>query len=287
MTAREAHELVASLRRQFLLNGLARAAILILLGAGVLTASLRAVSEPQRQASWGVATCAGAAWIALMIFSVRQARSANQASAFIASGRLDLAEEQLRNALRQFTFFRDGKLLACHNLAVVAHGRKCYAAAAELCEGVLALHSGISRRIVRTCRILLADCRLFLGDAVAALRAIEPLSLQDPNLSLAEQLLLLPIEVRCRMARGEYENASAVLPWKVRRAELLDSPKAALVHALLAEACRRTGQPREADFLQRRAELYHDLDELAEQYGDLRDSAETARSTDNKQVPSP
>lgn len=287
MTCGEARELVTLLRRRFLITTLTRAVLLIVIGLSVFAAWVSAGSELYRRIFWGSASGAGLAWVALMFFSIRQARASNQAMAFIASGRLDLAEERLRGALQQFSFFRNGLLLACHNLAVVAHGRQCYPAAAELCEGVLSLHKGIrkglSRGIGRTCRILLADCRLFLGDAASALRAIEPISLDDPVLNLSEQLLFLPVELRCRIAQADYAGATANLPWKLRRAELLDSPKAALVHALLAEACRRTGQSETAAFLQGRAELYHDLDELEDQYGKLRDSTGNPNSTDNNQ----
>ncbi len=281
MTYREACELVTLLRRRFLITTLTRATILIVISLSVFAAWMSVESEMYRRVFWGSASFAGLAWITLMFFSIRQARVSNQASAFIASGRLDLAEERLRGAIQHFSLFRNGLLLACHNLAVVAHGRQCYPAAAELCEGVLSLHKGLHKGIGRTCRILLADCRLFLGDTASALRAIEPISLDDPVLNLSEQLLFLPIELRCRIARADYAGATANLSWKLRRAELLDSPKAALVHALLAEACRRTGQPETAAFLQGRAELYHDLDDLEDQYGKLRNSTTDINSTDN------
>lgn len=281
MTYREARDLVVLLRRRWRFTTLTRAAILIVIGLCASAAWIDTTSDAQLRIYWGSAMGIGLAWTALMFFSIRQTRTANQATAYIASGRLDLAEEQLRSALQQFSLLKNGLLLACHNLAVVAHGRQCYPAAAELCEGVLLLQKGCSRGIGRTCRILLADCRLFLGDAAAALRAIEPLSLRNPILNLSEQLLLLPIELRCQIARADYDAVTTNLSWKVRRAELLDSPDAALVHALLAEACRRTGKPRTATFLQGRAELYHDLDELSERYGHLRNSTPDTTSTDN------
>ncbi len=230
---------------------------------------------------WLFGAVAASIWVAFTIFSVRQARASQQASAYVASGRLDLAEEQLKGILRQFSFFRQGKLLACHNLAVIAHGRKDYRAAAELCGGIVSLRTGPPRAIGRTCRILLADCRLLLGDAAAAVEAIKPFSLRGGDLNLVEQLLLLPVELRCQIASKAYPEAVDDLAWKVRRAELLDSPKAALTHALLATACREVGEAGKADYLLRRANLYHDLSDLDDAAGLLPESASRGTSADN------
>lgn len=295
MTHREAHQLIQNLRRQLLFATLARMLLTGIVGAGLLgalrhdPASTGSTLSGGLSTLWSAAILAVVVWVTLLIFSVRQVRASNRASAYIASGRLDLAEAQLKNAVRRFSLYRNSKLMACHNLAVVAHGQKCYQASAELCNGILSMWSWsrISQGLHRVCRILLADCHLFLGDTASASRVIESLSPQDPHLSLAEQLLLLPIELRCQIANAEYERAADSLPWKISRAELLDSPKAALAHALLAEACRQTGQTERAAFLQRRAELYHDLKELAEDYAVLRDSqvpasAPTPTSADNK-----
>lgn len=282
MSGGEAHRLIQSLRRQFLLATLARSALLMVVALGFVFGTLwRAESHYRAELMWSIASMAAIAWVVLTFFSVRQVRAAHQASAFIASGRLDLAEEKLKSTLRQFSLYRNAKLLACHHLAVVAHGRKSYQAAAELCDGMISLPGGPPRATLRTCRILLADCRLLLGDVAAARKAIAPLTLQGPDLNLAEQLMLLPIELRCQVTGEQYEAASESLPWKIKRAELLDSPTAGLVHALLAMAADHTGQPRMADFLRRRAELYHGLDNLAEGHDFLRDLAPEATSADN------
>jgi len=281
MTLNEAKALVKRLRRHFYMASILRMPILTLVAIGLLGSMLLNEAQGHANALWYAAMFAALLWILLTVFSVRQVRAANQASAYIASGRLDLAEEQLKSALHQFSLYRAGKLLACHNLAVVVHGRKNYQAAAELCDAVITLHGGVSRSVGRLCRILLADCRLLLGDSASALRAIEPLSLRDPALSLSEQMMLLPIELRCQIAMGQYESAWESLAWKVRLAELLDAPKASLVHALLARACQAAGKTEEASFLQRRADLYHDQKELAEDYNIPQDSAPVTPTADN------
>ncbi|MEE8384979.1 MAG: hypothetical protein V3S01_03600 [Dehalococcoidia bacterium] len=283
MTSTEAKSLVRSLRRQFFLASVWRILVLAVVALGFLGSVVQTEADGQSEALWYAALIAAGLWMLLTMISVRQVKAANQASIYISSGRLDLAEAQLKSAMHQFSLYRMGKLLVCHNLAVVAHGQKNYQAAAELCDGVISLCGGISRSVGRLCRMLLADCRLFLGDSVSADRALAPLSLQDPAMSLSEQLMLLPIELRCRIARGDFEGAAERLSWKVRLAELLDSPKAGLVHALLARVCGEVGKREAAVFLRGRAKLYHDLDELAKEYEILRDSAPGAQDADNNQ----
>lgn len=281
MTLDEAKALVGVLRRHLLLARLSRVVVLILVLCGFLGAILLRTSGGAADAMWYTAVLASLLWILLTVFSVRQIRGANRASAYISSGRLDLAEEQLKSALRQFSLYRMGKLLACHNLAVVAHGQKDYQAAAALCGGVIAQGGGMSQSVGRLSRILLADCRLFLGDAASANAVIEPLVGVHPALSLAEQLMVLPIELRCHIGQERFEQAGRSLPQKVRLAELLDAPKASLVHALLAQACRQTGKAEAAAFLQRRAELYHDQGELAGDYQILGDWPPAYPNADN------
>jgi len=230
---------------------------------------------------WMVALFAVVSWFGLLAASIRQARAAGQGTQYIASGRLDLAETHLKNALRGFSLYRFGKLLVCHNLAVVAHGRREYQAAADLCDGILSVARNQSRSLSRLCRILLADCRLLLGDTAAAMKALAPLTTDAADMTLNERLVLLPIELRCLIACGEFARAAASLADRVRLSELLDAPKAALAHALLAQACRKTGKAPEAAFLQRRAHLYHDLGELEAQYAIRLHSEPVATSADN------
>ncbi len=97
-----------------------------------------------------------------------------------------------------------------------------------------------------------------VADAYAAFRP-----LYDQELSLVERLALLPIQLRYELEAGHVDSGVRGLSEKVRLAELLEAPKAALVHALLAEACRRRNRDADRDYLARRASLYHDLEPLA------------------------
>jgi len=285
MTHTEARSLVRGLRRQFVLATLVRVGLVAIVAGGIVVAAMAAQPAPTgKDPAWTAIMFAGLAWIVLTAMSARQVRAANQASVYISSGRIDLAEDQLKTAMRAFSLHRRGKYLVCHNLAVLEHGQKNYTAAAELCDGVIAMGVGIKQRVGRLCRILLADCRLLLGDATAAQRAIASISVEHNDLTLTERLLLLPVELRCQAAQGDYAAAAESLSWKVRLAEQLDSPKAALVHWLLAEACRRTGQASKAAFLQRRAALYHDLPPLKETYALPLDSTENRASADKNKA---
>jgi len=271
VTRSDAAGILKSLRRQLWIARLTRGLLLVIIALGVVAASIESDASRQRERLWTAAMFAGLGWVMLTASSARQIRATNQASVYMSTGRLDHAEDELRKALQLFSLYKRPKMLVCHNLAVIAHGRKDYSAAAELCDGLLAIGAGLSRGVGRICRILLADCRLFLGDTVAAVRAIDPLRISRSTLSLSEQQLLLPIELRCQIANGEFDRAIDDLPRKLKIGELLDAPRAALVHALLARACRKMGRGATADFLDRRAALYHDLAPLREQYSVLND----------------
>lgn len=258
MTEPEASQLIRTLRRQIRLAGVWKVGISLIIVVAAAAAAGPWTTPQQSKLLWAISVLGAGAWIVFTILGLRQMRESNQAAVYIATGRLDLAEKQLRSAALAFNLHRRAKLLACHNLAVVAHGRKEYETAAALSAGVIELGRGALRSVSRICRILLADCMLELHDPEAARRAIEPIPLGDPGVPLSEQLLLLPIRLRCDAALKAYDHILIDLPNKVRRAELLDSPKAAMCHQILADACAHDGRRAEAAFLQRRAELYHD-----------------------------
>jgi len=265
MTSTEVVQLLVALRRDLRIATLTRLALIGLFAFGLVAAAAATDERLRLTWLWTVTMVAAIIWALLTIASTKQIRAANQASAHLASGRLDLAESQLRTALRIFSIYSPAKLLACHNLAVLAHGRGEFIAAAELCTGVLRQARRLGGSARRTTRMLLADCKLSLNDVVAANAALQGLDVMDERMPLSERLMLLPIRVRCDVTAGSHEVAVQQLREKVRLAELLESPRAALVHALLARACRCLGRPAEAEFLHARACLLHDLADLYEQ----------------------
>jgi len=237
-----------------------------LLLVGMLAAATGAVFAPSfgleadADHLWTMAIFFAGSWMVLSILGYRQIKTANQAAIYISTGRLDLAETQLRDAVLAFNMHPRGKLMACHNLAVVAHNQKNFMAAAELCRAIIQLSGRSLTEMVNLCRILLADCLLEIQQVEAADAAIRPLRVETRSLPLDQKLLLLPIQLRCDTARGEFQSVIDDLPSKMRHAEMLDAPKAGLCHALLSKACEKLNRGSEAAFLRERAELYHDID---------------------------
>lgn len=281
MTADDARELVASIRRQMRVSMGLRILLTAGIVAGIAATPFYSAQSTLLNLLWMTSAFCGVAWVSLSVLSLRQFRAANQAVAYLSSGRLDLAESQFISAVHQFSLYRQSKLTACHNLAVVIHGKGDFEAAANLCDGVVSWRRKPVKPIGWTSRLLLADCRLSLGDPSAARKALAPLSMDDPTITLDEQLMLLAIDTRCKVTSGDDAGALADLPRKLKLAELLDSPRAAIVHLLLSAACRRTGEAKWAAFLQRRAELYHDMNELMEDHPGLRNLASPTTSADN------
>ena len=105
---------------------------------------------------------------------------------------------------------------------------------------------------------MLADSLLTLDREAEAYEAMRPM--YDLPLSLADRMKMLPLQLRYESAGSPDGLAVESLAEKVRIAELLDSQQAALVHAMLAEACRRQSMSAQSDFLLRRARLYADLE---------------------------
>ncbi len=281
MTRGEAGTLMANLQRDLRIAALARMGLGALLIIGFLVAVAWPDSDAREMLLFGTTLTAVFGWVVLSAASLRQVRATTQAALFLASGRLELAERQLVQAMTSFSIYNMPKLLACHNLAVVAHGRGEYAAAAELCSGVLQQTFRLRRSARRMTQMLLADCQLFMADVAAAGQALEGLDVFDDDMRLAERQMLLPIETRYLIAAERHADAAQRLPEKLRLAELLDSSRAALVHGLLGKACQEMGREREAAFLTARATLYADLPNVLARFG------VKAKSTDAAATVSP
>jgi len=205
----------------------------------------------------GLATVA---WVVLGVRGVRLAGAARLGAMLLEAGRIDEAQQHLARALRAVTPLRSVKLLACHQMAVAAHASRCYRGAVALCRALLGERLGAMKSMANATRLILADSLLMLDDVRAAGLALDGLS--GARLSLADRMVLLPIELRYHLAAGLEDRAVESLPHKVRLAELLDAPDAALAHALLAEACRRNQLTPQGDYLRERAALLGDLDAI-------------------------
>jgi len=111
---------------------------------------------------WTMAIFFAGSWMVLSIVGYRQIKTANQAAIYITTGRLDLAETQLRDAVLAFNLHPRGKLMACHNLAVVAHNQKDFMA--EYAHRQISRLSGGQQQRVFLARALVQDAQLYLMD---------------------------------------------------------------------------------------------------------------------------
>lgn len=262
MTEREVDGLIRSFRRQMAVSVLARGLIAINLAAAILAAGPLAVPSRQAMAgAWVLAALGGL--ILMVVVSVGTARRAHMAAMMAAVGRLDEAEAGLARVLRSFSIFRGTLLMACQQLGALLRVRRHDREAVKVFRailGVVGARTRAARAIQTTVRLMWADAELDLGNLAGAYEAFRPVF--DGPLSLADRLMLLPIELRYSLATGHTRAAVWDLREKVRYAELLESPQAARVHLLLAQACEREGMQAQAEFLRLRAALYHDLGAL-------------------------
>jgi len=262
MNEQELTVLLAGFRRRLLFASVIRWVLV----AGLL-ASLLGIGAFGREYAARVASLSLvmvlAGWLLMVMVSIRTARNAQVGAALLLGGQLGEAEQELLRAIRGTSVFRGVLLSAVQHYAMLLHARRMYAEAARVFRALLRYgrsQMGSLKKFQTSIRLMLADCELSQGNMQAAYDAFAPVF--GTPLTLSERLMLLPVELRYELATGHTANAGAHLREKVRHAELLESPQAAWVHTLLAEACRREGMYIQADFLHQRAVLYHEQGDL-------------------------
>lgn len=258
MSRQELSDLLARFRRQMLAARLLRWA----LGAVLLGGLIACYPVDQTTRCWILAALAVLCglWIALALRGLKALKRTRTGAALLAAGRIDEGWAVLAQVLKGFTPLHSPKILACHQLAIAAHLTRRYPEAVAICRELLTQRLGEVSSVATATRLILADCLLGLDDAQAAGPVVEALDRAD--LSLADRLAFLPIELHYHLVTGREAQAVRSLPEKVRLAELLDSSAAALVHALLAEGCRRMNLTCQRDFLLRRAMLLADVEPI-------------------------
>lgn len=218
-------------------------------------------------------------WAAFLVRSVRLMREIQAGNMLVALGRMEDAEARLGRILGRFSFSERGQLMLLQQLAGLLFIRERFHDVVAICRELLRHRLGRARGLGFATRVMLADSLLQLNRVEEAYAAIRPV--YDAPLTLAERMKLLPVQLRYELAAGHAAAAAQGLPQKVQVAELLDSQGAALVHALLAEACRRQSMRAQEAFLAERARLYHDLEPLAEKHPVIRPVCE-AQMTNEK-----
>ena len=268
MTAGARRDVPARFRQQLLAANLLRWCLVAALVAG-LFASFAAAGSTQGWIIAGMAALVGI-WMLLALRTLRQVRTTRSSAALLAQGRIEEARRGLLLALNGLTPLRSVTILACHYLAVAAHLSRSYREAIALCRELLAHPLGSMKNLATATRLILADSLLMLDEVDAASLVVQ--SIDGTKLSLADRLTFLPIELRYQLITDQAGQAVESLPEKVHLAELLDPWGAALTHALLAEACRRTNLIRQQDYLLRRATLLADLEPIIARYEPLLNS---------------
>jgi hypothetical protein len=204
----------------------------------------------------------GVAWLLVNTQGVRGARLAAASPSLISAGRFEEAEQQIDEVLRGFSISKTPKLLSLHHLAVLRHAQRRWQESAALCRTLLGQSLGPGLQgIARPTRLLLADSLLELGDARGAQQALAAL---DPHeLSLAESMNLLGVQLDYQARVGAWDEMLANVMAKVQLAEIMQAKSAARVQALLALAAKNRNRPDLANWLRSRAELLTDFNELA------------------------
>jgi hypothetical protein len=239
----------------------------VLLLAGTAAAVLWATQLPSpdnKRAMFAIFIGTLVIWALIIINSARVARYVQTAGALLSIGQLDDAEVWLRRVLERFSLSARTKILACQQFASLFFRRDDHPSVVIICSELLKHRLTRLHSIWLNTRLMMADSLLMLDRVPEAYDAMRPV--YDAPLSLSDRMKLLPIQLRYELAADHASASVEALPDKLRIAELLDSARAALVHALLAEACRRNNMAEQQAFLTERAWLYHDLDQLASRY---------------------
>jgi len=208
-------------------------------------------------------------WIVLALVTVHLARMLQMARILLGTGQTDNARVWLGRVMTGMSLSSRIQLVACQHLASSFYSKDAHHEVVLICRELLRHRLGRLKNVAVNARLMLADSLLMLDRLAEAYEAIRPV--YDLPLSLADRMKLLPIQLRYELRSGQPALAVESLPEKVRIAELLESPQAALVHAMLAKACRRRAMPAQSVFLLRRARLYADLEPLARRYSVIAD----------------
>lgn len=266
MSLPDTHELEALLRtfrRQVALATGVRIALIVLLGAGLLW-SMQLPQESGRRAILAVLGIGLMLVLLAAVGTLRLTRDVQAGNMLMSRGRPEEAAVWLRRALRRFSFSTQGKFIAAQQMGMVLLRQDAYSQVVRLCREMLKHRLTRWRSVWFAVRLMLADSLLMLHREAEAYDALQPVF--SAPMSLLERMRILPVQLRYELASDNTAAAVSDLEEKTRIAELLDAPRAALVHALLAEACDRESMPEARDYFLQRAWLYHDLNKLARRY---------------------
>ena len=263
MSLESLDSLLRTFRRQLLLTRVLRiGGLLAMVG---LTVWMPQQPEPaSKRLVLMVGTAAILSWVAILMNAARTSREVRTGSILLHTGQLDDAEVWFRRVMSQVSISTRNRLVACQHMASLLLHRDAHQKVVAICRELLRHRLNRLRSVWISTRLMLADSLLRLDRVGEAYDAFRPV--YEMPLSLSDRMKLLPIQLRYELASDHSASAVQSLPEKIKIAELLDSSTAALVHALLAEACRRESLMPQCRFLTERASLYSDLPELAQRH---------------------
>ena len=203
----------------------------------------------------------GIIWMMLWHYTAKGSRLAAESSSLIASGRLDQAEAQIEQSLKAFSMSRSVKSMSLLNLALVRLAQKRWPDTALLCREVLSTPKNTPEHLSKSGRLMLADSLLEMGDLRGAHEALS--GLYQHRLTLSEALNLLRVQTDYLSRIGAWPQLFEGVSTKIALAEIMPTPNAARVQAMLALAAKKTGKPQWSDWLKRRVELLVDVRDLA------------------------
>lgn len=201
----------------------------------------------------------------LILWVLTSLRNARTLAAFPAiDARLahdpDAAQTELRRLLARAPLAPTTRIHLYHRLAAAQHHAGRFHHAGLLAAGLLSRPLAGAQAIRPDLLILLAECRLRLGDLHAAYPAL--LALASSPLTLHQRMQRLALQTHYELACG-YDHAALVrLADKLALAELMPPRHSATVHALFALAARRARREDLEPFLTDRARLLCTPDQL-------------------------
>lgn len=203
-------------------------------------------------------------FVVLTVTAAYLAQRLQTAKLLAATGQREEAQVWLGRVMTGWAMSVTIQMMAGQEFAQMLARQKRYTDVIAVCQHLLRYRGRRLSAAWVAVRTILADSLLRLDRVAEAYRALQPV--YDKEMSLSERMRLLPVQLRYELATDQSALAAADLPEKLRVAELLDTKQAALVHALLAEACRRERLEHKRAFLAKRAHLYADLAPIADEH---------------------
>ena len=140
------------------------------------------------------------------------------------------------------------------------HRRRHFEEVAAICQAVLSYRLGAARMIRPHLLLMLVESRLECSDHWGTWEALG--QLRRCKLNLMQMIQQCALQTRYEVENGYFTQALHGLTQKLTLIELMPAPQCGLIHMMLAMAARCSSQKVTADWLQRRAELLCEPEQL-------------------------